>query len=61
MGTLALAVVVAIVIQGIGEIYPEWAVECFSYYGLPLLLVVASALFLGFGYLVLRTVSTARR
>jgi hypothetical protein len=61
MGTLALAVVVAIVIQGIGEIYPEWAVECFSYYGLPLLLVVASAMFLGFGYLVLRTVSTARR
>jgi hypothetical protein len=61
MGTLAIAVVVAIVILVIREIYPERAVECFSYYGLPLLLVVASAMFSGFGYLVLRTVSTARR
>jgi hypothetical protein len=57
MGTLAMAVVVASVILVIGEIYPEWAVECFSYYGLPLVLVVASAMFSGFGYLVLRTVS----
>jgi hypothetical protein len=57
MGTLAMAVVVASVILVIREIYPEWAVECFSYYGLPLVLVVASAMFSGFGYLVLRTVS----
>jgi hypothetical protein len=56
MGTLAMAVVVASVILVIGEIYPDWAVECFAYYGLPLVLVVASAMFSGFGYLVLRTV-----
>jgi hypothetical protein len=61
MGTLAIAVVVAIVMLVIREIYPERAVECFSYYGLPILLAVASAMFSGFGYLILRTVSTARR
>ena len=56
MGTWAVAVVVASVILVISGIYPERAVEFFSYYGLPLLLVVASAIFSGCGYLVLRTV-----
>jgi hypothetical protein len=56
MGTWAIAVVVASVILVIREIYPERAVEWFSYYGLPILLVVASAIFLGCGYLILRTV-----
>jgi hypothetical protein len=60
MGTWAIAVVVASVILVIRAIYPERAVEFFSYYGLPLLLVVASAIFSGCGYLVLRTVNTAR-
>jgi hypothetical protein len=60
MGTLVVAVVVASVIL-IREIYPDRAAECFSNYGLPLLLVVASIMFSGFGYLILRTVSTARR
>ncbi len=58
MGTLAIAVVVAIVILVIREIYPDRAVECFSNFGLPGLLVVASAMFSGFGYWVLRRVST---
>src|SRR5215212_984095 len=44
MGTWAVAVVVASVILVISGIYPERAVEFFSYYGLPLLLVVASAI-----------------
>jgi hypothetical protein len=56
MGTWAVAVVVASVILVIREIYPDKAVECFSNYGLPLLLVVASAIFLGCGYLILRTI-----
>ena len=58
MGTWAVAVVVASVILVIREIYPERAVACFSNYGLPGLLVVASAIFSGFGYWVLRRVST---
>ncbi len=56
MGTWAIAVVVASVILVIRAIYPERAVEFFSYYGLPLLLVFASVIFLGCGYLILRTV-----
>jgi len=58
MGTWGVAVVVASVILVIREIYPERAVACFSIYSLPILLVVASAIFLGCGYLILRTVST---
>src|SRR5829696_4318889 len=58
MGTWAVAVVVAGVILVIREIYPDKAVECFSNFGPPGLLVVASAMFSGFGYWVLRTVST---
>jgi hypothetical protein len=60
MGTLAIAVLASATLV-IREVYPKGAVEFFSLYGLPLLLVVASAMFSGFGYLVLRTVSTARR
>jgi hypothetical protein len=56
MGTWGVAVVVASVILVIREIYPERAVECFSNYSLPILLVVASVIFLGCGYLILRTV-----
>jgi hypothetical protein len=56
MGTWAVAVVVASVILVIREIYPERAVACFSNYSLPILLVVASVIFLGCGYLILRTV-----
>src|SRR5215216_7325387 len=56
MGTWAVAVVVASVILVIREIYPERAVTCFSNYSLPILLVVASVIFLGCGYLILRTV-----
>ena len=58
LGTWASAVVVASVILVIREIYPERAVECFSNFSLPILLVVASAMCSGFGYWVLRTVST---
>lgn len=60
MVTLLIAVAVSVILV-IREAYPRGAVEFFSYYGLPLLLVVASAMFSGFGYLVLRTVSTSRR
>src|SRR5215212_11772420 len=56
LGTWASAVVVASVILVIREIYPERAVECFSNYSLPILLVVASVIFLGCGYLILRPV-----
>jgi hypothetical protein len=49
MGTLVVAVVVASVIL-VREIYLDRAAECFSNYGLPILLVVASAMFSGFGY-----------
>jgi len=56
MGTWAGAVVIASVILVIREIYPERAVACFSNYSLPILLVVASVIFLGCGYLILRTV-----
>jgi len=58
LGTWASAVVVASVILVIREIYPERAVECFSNFGFPILLVVASAICSGFGYWVLRTVRT---
>src|SRR5215216_4557866 len=58
MGTWAVAVVVASVILVIREIYPDRAVECFSNFGLPGFLVVASVMFSGFGYWVLRRVST---
>jgi hypothetical protein len=60
MGTLLLAVLASILLVIRGA-YPTGAVEFFSYYGLPLLLVIASGLFSGFGYMVLRTVSSARR
>jgi hypothetical protein len=42
MGTWAIAVIVASVILVISGIYPERAVEFFSYYGLPLLLLISA-------------------
>lgn len=60
MVTLLIAVAVSVILV-VRETYPEGAVEFFSYYGLPLLLVAASAMFSAFGYLVLRTVSISRR
>jgi hypothetical protein len=58
MGTWVVAVIVVSVILVIREIHPDRAVECFSNFGLPGFLVVASVMFSGFGYWVLRRVST---